>query len=399
MSAIYDSETRKHQWWAPMPDDFWAKVNGSDWKRKYAYPISDSDSYKVHLYWKEDNVYAKAEIKFSGTTKICLFIGQVIEDHEQFRKGDFVIASGTTPDWDNASNLTLLWRPAPCWMDKIDGFKKLSEINIPGTHNSGVRYVPSVECQSLKIRHQLCAGIRYLDIGCRHFDNKFLIHNGPFFQHINFGEGVIDVCLEYLRKYKSETIIMNIKEEYMAMDNTRSFEDTLKSYMKGNESFWYTDFMIPRLEDVRGKIVLIRRFMGSSNMGIPAYEGWNYQGGTFTLNDIAPSDVSINKIRVQDAYKVWYTKQSFDEKWNNIKKLFNGAIDGSKNVWYLNFISGSAHTRPEDVAKGGFLNYKGMNERLAEYLKELPKDRYGTILMDFPEWKGNELIPLIIDKN
>ena len=403
MSAIYNSETRKHSWWEPMPSDFWAKVNGHEWKREYAYHISDASSYEVNLYWGGDNVHARANINLSSRTKVCLFVGRMREDKHGLRKGDFVIATGQPSDCNDASNLTLLWRPAPDWMKKIDGNKKLSEFNIPGTHDTCSLYGGAqTETQSMRLGPQLYAGIRFIDIRCRHLKDTFHIYHGDVSQKLDFGRGVQKVCVDYLKQHPKETIIMLVKETSSASGNKRSFEDTMKAYIKDAPEYWFTGDYIPTLDEVRGKIVLVSGFKGS--IGIPAHDGWSEGGCTFTLNDDAPSELSKRKLRIQDCYGMSDTVKSFNDKWNKIESLFRGATDGSKNVWYWNYTSGSSSgfpilCFPGNVAKKGLFGQKGMNKRLEEYLKKGGADRYGTIIMDFPEWENNVLIPLILDKN
>lgn len=403
MSAIYNSETRKHSWWEPMPSDFWAKVNGQVWKREYAYHISDSSSYEVDLYWGDDDVHARAKINLSSKTKVCLFVGIMREDAHGLRKGDFVIATGRPSDCDDASNLTLLWRPAPDWMASINGDKKLSEFNIPGTHDTcSLHGGPQTETQSMRLGPQLYAGIRFIDIRCRHLKDTFLIYHGDVSQKLDFGRGVRKVCIDYLKQHPNETIVMLVKETSSASGNKRSFEDTMKAYIKDDPDYWFTEDYIPKLDEARGKIVLVRSFSG--DIGIPAYDGWAKDNCTFTLNDEEWSDLSKNKLRIQDCYSMSDTVKSFDDKWAKIRSLFSQATDGNRNVWYWNYISGSSSgfpilCFPSHVAKKGLFGQKGMNKRLEEYLDSAKSDRYGTIIMDFPEWENNKLIPLILDKN
>lgn len=62
-----------------------------------------------------------------------------------------------TPDGLTSSN----------WMNYIDGSTLLSQINIPGTHDSGTTYIKGSaanQCQNLTIADQLELGARYLDI-------------------------------------------------------------------------------------------------------------------------------------------------------------------------------------------------------------------------------------------
>ena len=57
------------------------------------------------------------------------------------------------------------------WMSPLDGGLLLSQLSIPGTHDSGARFEPlsrTAKCQTLTIGQQLDAGARFLDIRCRH---------------------------------------------------------------------------------------------------------------------------------------------------------------------------------------------------------------------------------------
>ena len=53
------------------------------------------------------------------------------------------------------------------WMKKLSDNINITEINIPGTHDSctcKVRYAFIAKCQSKTIKEQLNSGIRFLDI-------------------------------------------------------------------------------------------------------------------------------------------------------------------------------------------------------------------------------------------
>lgn len=110
------------------------------------------------------------------------------------------------------------------WMSQVLGSKKLSELNIPGTHESCARYGgPLAACQTLSLQEQLEAGIRFIDIRCRHIgdgngNDIFTIHHDVFYQNLTFGTGVRDVCIDFLKKNPTECIVMSIKEEGLLID-------------------------------------------------------------------------------------------------------------------------------------------------------------------------------------
>ncbi|MBQ3420203.1 MAG: phosphatidylinositol-specific phospholipase C domain-containing protein [Romboutsia sp.] len=117
------------------------------------------------------------------------------------------------------------------WMGSIDGNKQISDLSIPGTHDSGARYEPVqsvAKCQELSIDDQLNAGVRYIDVRCREIGDSFTIHHGPVYQNLNFDD-VLKSCKDFLKTNPTETIIMSVKEEYNPTDNTKLFKRFLKS--------------------------------------------------------------------------------------------------------------------------------------------------------------------------
>jgi len=57
----------------------------------------------------------------------------------------------------------------PDWMGKLKDDVKLSQLSIPGTHDTMSRFGgPIVETQTLTLANQLESGIRVFDMRCRH---------------------------------------------------------------------------------------------------------------------------------------------------------------------------------------------------------------------------------------
>lgn len=277
------------------------------------------------------------------------------------------------------------------WMSALSGNRLLSHMTVPGTHDTCARYGGDlVECQTKTLREQLDAGIRFVDIRCRHIEDVFTIHHGSVYQHINFGAGVRDVCLQFLADYPRECIIMSVKKEYTEVDCNRTFEQTFDWYLEGNRSSWYLGDTTPQLDDVRGKIVLFRRFSAQAPvLGINA-SNWP-DDKTFEINNSA-------HLKVQDQYKV-PTVCDISKKWDRIDSLLKEAAGATDDRWYINFTSGSSSgAYPYTVAKGS-PGIPGENDRLHDYLTDHTSGKAGTILMDFPEYPDNVLIQQLINKN
>lgn len=267
------------------------------------------------------------------------------------------------------------------WMGSVDGNKKISELSIPGTHDSGARFEPissTAKCQNLTIGEQLNAGVRYLDIRCRHYNNAFTIHHGSIYQNLNFSD-VKNACLSFLQSNPSETIIMHIKEEHTASGNNRTFEATLESYLAENPGLWYLGESIPALSSVRGKIVLVRRFAASNLPKGIDVTAWG-DNTTFEIN------TSAANLKIQDQYVV----PDNNGKWNVINALLSEAKTGSASRLYINYSSGY---------KSGIFGIpnintvaNNINPRLTTFFTNNTSGRYGIIAMDFADASKASLI-------
>lgn len=272
------------------------------------------------------------------------------------------------------------------WMKYVNDNKKIFSLSIAGTHETCARVGgPLVQCQDWSVEEQLLNGVRYLDIRCRHIGDSFMIHHGSVYQQLTFGAGVRDVCINFLKAHPTEFIFMQIKEEYDSTGNTRTFEETMKTYINGNEQYFYLDENSPTLSQVRGKIVLLRRFSSTiTPMG-------NYL--QFKDNTIFTSITTIKAI-VQDCYNV---PTLFDRgsKWNHFMSVMDQAIKNTdENVLFLNFASGSsAFCYPWSVADF-------MTPQIGNYIENTqPKAYVGVIMFDYINSNYNNLIEILVRRN
>jgi len=267
------------------------------------------------------------------------------------------------------------------WMGAIDGNKSLTQLSIPGTHDSGARYEPvsgTAKCQNLTIAEQLAAGVRYLDIRCRHIDDTFAIHHGLVFQHIYFDD-VLNDCIGFLNSNPSECIIMCIKEEHTPSNNTRSFEQTFDSYVAQNPDKWCLTATIPTLGQARGKIVLLRRF---NAVTIPK----GIDATSWADNTVFTIDNGFAKLKIQDKYVV----PDNNAKWTLIQNLYTEAKSQNFDRLYINFSSGYKMLYgilPSITTVSNF-----MNPKLVTYFTSSTSGRYGITAMDFADTSKCSLI-------
>ena len=279
--------------------------------------------------------------------------------------------------WDSSKEIPLVIGYSDCknWMNRIPDNTSLANLSIPGTHNSGSLNDPSLFSDSAKnqdktYREQLDMGVRFLDIRNNNYEDEFWIYHGIVDQKHKF-DHVLEEVDKFLAANPSETIIMGIKKEGADTGSTRSFEQTLMWYMKEShaEERWYTGTTIPNLGDVRGKIVLLRRFAADTIQGIDT-DSWQ---GT------APYRIKLRtgSIRIQDHYSVG----DAEEKWRKILPMFLEAHKGDSDTLYLNLMS--AHTKNWlGIPKISPISSK-VNLAMLYLLKRFGTGRLGVLIADY----------------
>ncbi len=218
----------------------------------------------------------------------------------------------------------------PQWMTGLRDNVRLSELSIPGTHDTMSFYGGDiVQTQSMSLANQLESGVRVLDIRCRHIADIFAIHHGLVFQNTFFGD-VLNIVIDFLKKNPGETVLMRVKEEYDPAENTRTFEETFRDYYWKN----YSGSIVvpssdnPTLGEVRGKVVILQNFSASQRYGI------DY--GSFSI---------------QDEYNL-STNWDLYSKWLDVKGYLKRANEESRDTKFMNYLTGSGGSFPYFVVSG-----------------------------------------------
>ncbi|KAL0483153.1 hypothetical protein AKO1_015136, partial [Acrasis kona] len=127
-----------------------------------------------------------------------------------------------------------------------------------------------------------------------------------------------------------ETIIMSLKREHDDYNVSREFYQTLDEYLNNFSltSRFYIGDDIPKLKDVRGKVVIMRRFKQAPNS--------NHGLNCHVFEDNVNYSFDINKCRVQDYYHT-----DPNTKKNAIDALMTKAVtQPNDNLLWINFFSG-----------------------------------------------------------
>ncbi|MCA1601339.1 MAG: phosphatidylinositol-specific phospholipase C [Acidobacteria bacterium] len=305
------------------------------------------------------------------------------------------------------------------WMRYIPDDASVMGLSIPGTHNSCCvhGFLGLGKTQELDLLDQLNAGIRFLDIRFTHYQDNLCVHHDVVCTEKSYID-ILTICFNFLRQHPSETILMSVDDESRVDDalgkfapsqifcklpiadmasygkNTRSFEDTF------NAKTWECIEDIPlfynftatppgsnsaatspaltsetRLGEVRGRIVLLRRFEGSQGFDLSYWpEGQCFRNAVPPLYDI------------EDRYQ----SPGDDDKFNFVVAHLEKARYGDPNELYITFSSAVGLT-----AQG---YSKNINPRLNDYLAEFPPGRIGIIVMDYFE-EPRELVSNVIKAN
>lgn len=292
----------------------------------------------------------------------------------------------------------------PLWMKNIDKSVPLSEIRIPGTHNSCTRFVFFsfiTRCQRLSVQRQLQMGIRLFDIRLEKTADGFkLVHSiadcrnkaSLFSGSLSF-DSVFNTFKTFLSDNPSETLIISIKEDD-GNAGEAFFDCFYNVYIEPYAEMWFTENRLPTLGECRGKAVLLRRccaggrFSDILNTGCGVdLSGWRDQGNRKSSLPEAcvinkQGDAPLQQLVIQDRYK-----HRTKGKWRDaaVPSLKSAVPD--KNKAFLHCLNTAGGLSPLTSS-----NY--INKQFCDFAKH--SDVTGWFLIDFVDEK---IVKAIINKN
>lgn len=342
------------------------------------------------------------------------------------KKNDATVSS---LDWITYSSYV----DGPCWMKYVEDNKFLDELSIPGTHDSGTCSVDNdtepqssqVKCQQDYIPTQLLEGIRYFDIRLGKGDDPGIDHGSYYllkkdghFLHLS---DVIGYFKTFLNENPTEALIMLVSrgnDEATDESVTTAFAKVLDD----NPKLFYTSSRIPTLHEVRGKIVLLRRFRLAGNSvsghtwGLDLTE-WDDKikahsdsatmclvqdaRGFEAAGETGDKEPYCTKVYAQDKYKLtgtdklsWVDNALKETSGRTRNKVDVVDDDGAKvqvqeRCWSINYTSctglshggnpfTSARVVNEHLYKSPYINPSGIEDTKSDYLEHI-----GIIASDF----------------
>ncbi|RYZ17928.1 MAG: hypothetical protein EOO70_00460 [Myxococcaceae bacterium] len=301
------------------------------------------------------------------------------------------------------------------WMSSLPDRALLSRISLPGTHDSIARYGYGSICQDQDLATQLANGIRVFDIRLRYLKGpdgrvNFAVHHSNYYQYAFFdslygGYGsdcktfVLDDCLKFLAENKQETIVLLIKQE-KDVQKALVFFDAFWNIVGNRDQYngkplddlVYAGRSVPRLGDVRGKIVFV--FVdGDEGKDDPEYKLNNPARGLYwgnidyMVDALNPGSNQVTGLDVENHYS-----DIMSAKWTKVSAHLQKTFEsgpGATNQ-YVTFVSAS---RTPDVTHfpRSYADY--LLPQLDAWLStqlQVPRSKvpwgthFGIVMMDFP---------------
>lgn len=330
-------------------------------------------------------------------------------------------------DWTTYSSYV----DGPCWMKYVNGNKYLDELSIPGTHDSSTCSVDNdtepqtslAKCQQDYIPTQLLEGIRYFDIRLGKNDDNddpgidhgicYLLKKDGGFIHLS---DVIGYFKTFLNENPSEALIMLVSR-----GNDEATDDSITTafanVMDENPKLFYTSSRVPTLNEVRGKIVLLRRFGLAGNSvdghtwGLDLTE-WDDKNkahsgqsmclvqdarGFETTGNAGGKEPYCTKVYAQDHYNCTGSSKidwvdmalkaaaEFKRSTVDITAADGTTVQATERCWFINYTSctqnnpfTAARVVNEHLYKSQYINPSGNEETKSDCLKHI-----GIIASDF----------------
>lgn len=285
------------------------------------------------------------------------------------------------------------------WQSRIPDNVLLSQLTIPGTHNSAAHHTsfPSVRCQGAPVNEQLKHGVRFFDFrvarpylaNCGNSfgsspDDLQVVH-GDFPVRLPFPvklDDELNVVYAFLQQHPSEVVIVSIKMEGVGAWEGDDFPNLIWSnYVGRHEERWFLENKIPLMGEARGKVVLFRRFglgdaatRNNDNFGFEA-SWWKYNTpeddrGRYVVQDWnevnKPEDIQqkVHYINAQVERAVTYNSTA-------------ESAQGDTAKIYVNFCSGSNFWNPQCWPHG-------VSKHVNKSIETAPAGM-GLIIVDYAE--------------
>ena len=275
------------------------------------------------------------------------------------------------------------------WMKNLDDDLLITQITIPGTHDSAADHDHCYEsvsckdnhlmvvCQTSNIQDQMEMGVRFFDVRLaydQHGGRGFEFHHKPYDLKQSIGDAV-GWAEDFLKENPSEFLIWLVKQEHTDEDADAFWRDLSAEFTDRSIEF-YSEKKILTVREARGKVIVMAR-----NKSTEYPQGYHvewpdntqyYQGSDKDLTYVAEDHYSLNYV---------HTSTKFVDIRRNLFLARSCLGCGSADTLFITFLSGEG-----DVAfkyPSHYADYE--NPHTAKWLTEdaAGGPRSGIIAMDF----------------
>lgn len=367
---------------------------------------------------------------------------------------------------DNTATRDLRWYSRPVlkyglssWMAGVDDDEALSQLTIPGTHDSCARSnIPFVRTQYLSVAQQLALGIRFLDLRLRRYKSGrlYCYHGGipiDYPRYLSL-ETVMEEVWRFLwpagQETPTETVLVSINNDDKSDEQKAdpgAFYAAVAEAVAATPPWpisgahrWHVEPLTPRLGDVRGRAVLLRRYAGDPAVPATGRHGldlstWLDDNPDFTI--VTPTQVRVRlqdkwkyaqRIALQDLIgsKAAYVQQMManaagrldsENKTDGGEPPEEEPPEEEQHDWYVNFCSAVGDpvehgeiAESKWIAVGAHSDLvgkwvPGMNVQTCAHLQASygtggGRARLGIVNLDYPELpEDNDLVARLIETN
>ena len=170
------------------------------------------------------------------------------------------------------------------WMQGLDDSLLITELSIPGTHDSAADHyhcsisphckpvIEYVSTQTYRISDQLSRGVRFFDIRVSYEHGYLKLHHGVY-ELEQYLSDAIKAAIDHLDLYPSEFVIFLVKQEHSDVsgdDFWQAIHADIDHHIDNHEytiDRLYFDKTVPKVGDVRGKIIFMARNYSQEHQG------------------------------------------------------------------------------------------------------------------------------------
>lgn len=281
----------------------------------------------------------------------------------------------------------------PRWMADLPDSARLSELSIPGTHDSGAYDLVNkslntwARTQSMDITTQLMSGIRSLDLRLMKRWGRCYLAHGRARTHVTC-KSALEQVRAFLRDYGSETVLVSLQNNTVDPLEPAEIEALLAPF---GDRVWVPGSTDMTLKHTRGQMILV------------------------AVNLEPLPKLASNKSDIAISEYLWEVPQSalpalWVHKRNFIDAVQADSQHNPESIYWTTITAASWNVTPFYAATGRHrlwttlssdcepevCEFSGLNESAMRYLQGVGRRRVGVVVADFP---GGGLIRAIIDAN